>query len=64
MLEEGVLGAIRAGLPADKVQETEDPRMHSMSGKVTVLLLLLCLLMLFIKTAGAGELLSNKTSPK
>ena len=32
-----LLGAVRAGLPADKVQETEDPRLHSMSGKVMVL---------------------------
>ena len=59
-----LLGAVRAGLSADKVQETEDPRLHSMSGKAMVLLLLLCLLMLLIKTARAGKLLSNKVPRK
>ena len=56
----GMLGAVGESLPADKVQETEDPRLHSMSGEATVLLLLLCLLMLLIKTVRAGKLLSNK----
>lgn len=59
-----LLGAVRTGLPADKVRETEDPRLHSMSGKGTVLLLLPGLLMLLIKTAKAGKLLLNKVPQK
>ena len=59
-----MLGAIGEGLLADKVQETKYPRLHSISGKETVLLILLCLLMLLIKTAGAGKLLLNKVPRK
>ena len=64
MLQHELLGAIREGLSADKVQETKDPRLHSMSGKAMVLLILLCLLMLLIKTVRAGKLLSNKVPQK
>lgn len=52
------------GFPFDKVKETKGHRLHSMSGKAAVLLFLLCPLMLFIKTAEAGELLPNQNAPK
>ena len=57
-------GAAPEYLPFDQVRETKGHRLHSMSGRATALLLLLCLFMLFIKTAGAGEVLPNQNSPK